>query len=99
MLKDDEKMCEGVPTYGATPGYVETMPMDGDGMGMGMDMDMVHISNISSCVGFGRMRKGQEWGVTARYDFDMHPGMQEMDGSLSPVMGISILYILDEKKA
>lgn len=98
ILKRNDSVCDSNATYGATPGYVENM----SSMNMGMmnskwGMDMVHISNMSACTDVGRMREGQNWNVKASYDFTQHAPMLDMDGSPSPVMGIALLYMAEER--
>lgn len=100
IQKNGVTICDSVATYGATPGYVEmnssmvVMPMNGSMYGQ----DTVHISNMSACHDIGHMKKGEQWGVKANYDLMQHAPMLDMDGSPSPVMGISLLYVAQKKE-
>jgi hypothetical protein len=98
VLKRNDSVCDSNTTYGATPGHVENML----NMNMGMmnskwEMDMMHISNMSACRDVGRMRKGQNWSVKASYDSTQEAPMLDMDGSPSPVMGLALLYVAEQR--
>lgn len=90
VLKNGNTVCDCVAAYGQSPGYVESMSMPGMNM---MGMDMEHISSISTCANTGVVNVGDEWGVTAFYNTSEHAPMLDSDGSLAPIMGISLLYV------
>jgi hypothetical protein len=97
ILKRNDSVCDSNATYGASPGYVESM---GSGMGTMSSkwgMDMVHISNMTECTDIGKIKEGQNWSVKATYDFEAHAPMVDMDGAPSPVMGIALLYVAEER--
>jgi hypothetical protein len=52
-----------------------------------------HIDRLSTCLDVGDTRKGDEWSVKSYYDTKLHAPMRNMDGSLEPVMGISLVYV------
>ena len=65
----------------------------------GLKSEERHIETLSTCVDVGKTKKGDEWGITSYYNTSMHAPMKNMDGSLEPVMGISLVYVaLDEQK-
>ncbi|KAF2169714.1 hypothetical protein M409DRAFT_52226 [Zasmidium cellare ATCC 36951] len=53
-----------------------------------------HISSMPFCVDAGDVRKGDEWRVKADYDTYSYAPMVNEDGSLEPVMGIALAYVL-----
>lgn len=55
----------------------------------------VHISHISECTRLGAVRPGDEWSLTAYYNTSKHTPMTNMDGSLEPIMGISLIYVAE----
>jgi hypothetical protein len=92
LLKVDKVICDAAAVYGQTPGYVENMS---DSMSMingTYGVDMVHISSIKTCQNVGLMEEGETWTVKANYNLTAHPPMVDMDGTLEPIMGISIFY-------
>jgi hypothetical protein len=60
------------------------------------EIEMKHISSIPSCMNLGRMEKGEEWTITARYDLKAHEPMDDGSGTPEPVMGIAIMYVVEE---
>lgn len=52
-----------------------------------------HIEALSACSDVGWTKKGDEWSVTSFYDTTKHAPMRNMDGTLEPVMGISLVYV------
>ncbi|OCL08518.1 hypothetical protein AOQ84DRAFT_439525 [Glonium stellatum] len=93
VLQNNKMICNCSAAYGQTPGYIETTPMNMSMMNMNMGMDMVHISSITSCFNDGTLKKGDTLGVTAHYNTSEYAPMMDNDGSLSPIMGISLLYV------
>lgn len=89
VLQNNKMICNCSAAYGQSEGYIETGPMN---MPM-MNMDMVHVSSIVSCPNDGTLKKGDTLGVTAHYDTSEYAPMMNGDGSLAPIMGISLLYI------
>lgn len=59
---------------------------------------MQHISNMSLCDKVGDVKAGEAWTLQATYDLEEHKPMLEQDGKLSPVMGISMLYVMEGKE-
>lgn len=86
LRNKDDVICNSIATYGATSGFV--------------DEHMKHISNMTSCgvaepsVERNIVRKGDGLDLRAYYDLEKYGGMREADGSLAPVMGIAILYLV-----
>jgi hypothetical protein len=101
IMKNNDTVCTSTASYGATAGYVEkvdaNLTMGGMGKDVGFGIDTVHVSSMSSCTELGDMRKGQDWWVRATYNFKQHAPMLDMDGSLSKVMGIVLLYVAEWK--
>lgn len=84
-LRDGKVVCKARLGYGESPGFVE----DGD-------MGMEHISSIASCYSPGHMRVGEEWTVKAEYDLERHMPMGDGMGGLEPVMGIAMIYVVED---
>jgi hypothetical protein len=107
ISKNGQQICDSVATYGATKGYIDPNIMPGMNMsntsgmkGMPeMPMTMMHISNISSCYmpKNGEIKMGDEFNIQASYDMTKHMGMLEGNGLMSPIMGISIMYVMPKK--
>jgi hypothetical protein len=51
-----------------------------------------------STLGIHRVKKGQNWTLKAYYDYNAHTGMKGSLGSMSSVMGISIMYVKTDTK-
>ena len=85
VVRNGEVACVSVAEYGCEGGEV------GKEMEMGMGM---HISSMSTCQNAGRVELGDEWTVKAHYDTKLHAPMVNMDGSLEPIMGIALLYVV-----
>lgn len=84
-------VCNFTPTYGASPGYIDGVPMN---MTSNYPMDMDHLSNMSVCTDPGKFKTGDVFAIEAYYNSSAHPLMLNMtDGTPDPVMGISIMYV------
>jgi hypothetical protein len=57
---------------------------------------MSHITRMSGCNDIGRMSIGEEWTVRAQYDLEKHQPMLDDDGKPEPVMGISVVYVVED---
>ena len=55
-----------------------------------------HIESIARCTDLGSTVQGDEWSLVAYYDTSLHAPMTNMDGSLEPVMGISLVFIAED---
>ncbi|TKA83842.1 hypothetical protein B0A55_00111 [Friedmanniomyces simplex] len=53
-----------------------------------------HIARIDSCTNAGVTAPGDQWFIKAYYDTVAHPPMAANDGSLEPVMGIALAYLV-----
>jgi hypothetical protein len=58
--------------------------------------EMSHITNMSECHDVGRMRIGEEWAVKAQYDTGKHEPMFDGDGNPEPIMGIAMVYVVED---
>ncbi|KAK3111918.1 hypothetical protein LTR53_012355 [Teratosphaeriaceae sp. CCFEE 6253] len=58
-----------------------------------------HIAGMSSCLGAGSVKPGEQWHIKAYYDTIFHPPMVANDGSLEPVMGIALAYLVESEPA
>jgi hypothetical protein len=76
----------GIPICDVKPSYGE---LEGTGTGM-------HISRIPSCADVGNVVATDAFDIKVTYDTRVHPPMQNADGSLEPVMGIAIAYVVPE---
>ena len=63
--------------------------------GYGGDEGQEHVVSLSACMDVGPTKPGDEWSVTAYYDTAVHAPMENMDGSLEPVMGIALVYVAE----
>lgn len=84
-------MCDSIARYPFIKG-------DGDLNGEGDDVHDdgafgEHIVDMSVCRNVEVMRKGEEWGVRAEYNFGMHKPIMGEHGRPREVMGIAILYV------
>ena len=87
IRRNDEIICDSVATYGGDPAYVSP-PM------VGMPgTEMEHISYQSACPNVGALSVGDTMNITAYYDTARRAPMVGNDGSLEPIMGISIVYV------
>ncbi|PKS11565.1 hypothetical protein jhhlp_003330 [Lomentospora prolificans] len=64
----------------------------------GSDGHIMHISSIRTCRDLGRFAVGDELSIKAYYNFTQHQPMAGHHGGLEPVMGISILYVLEDEE-
>jgi hypothetical protein len=89
-------VCDSVARYGQSAAYIDTMPMNMtmNGMQMEMNMTVEHISSLSTCYNLGSFKAGDEWSLTAYYNTSEYMPMQNTDGSLEPIMGISLVYFV-----
>jgi hypothetical protein len=96
ITQNGKSICDFKPTYGATPGYIDMMPMNMSSMPnmpAGMPMSMTHVSNISICTNVGNFNAGDGFGIQANYNITDHAPMLGSDNTIEPVMGISIIYV------
>jgi len=82
VMKNGKVVCDAKAAYGQC----------GSGS---MMKDDAHISSISECNDLGSTTPGDEWSLAAYYDTSKHSPMTNMDGSLEPVMGISLVYFAE----
>jgi hypothetical protein len=104
ITKNGQQLCDNVATYGGSKAYIGQNIMPGMNMsnttgmkGMpDMPIPMTHISNIDSCYlpKNGEFKAGDEFNIQAYYDMTKHMGMLEGDGRISPIMGISVMYVM-----
>jgi hypothetical protein len=87
---DGKKERDSVATYGGTPGSIASKSVMGSSA-------KVHISGMSTCtapeVPVKQIRAGQQWLLTADYDYDAHPGMLDHEGKQSDIMGIALVFV------
>ncbi|KAF1981070.1 hypothetical protein K402DRAFT_343168, partial [Aulographum hederae CBS 113979] len=89
LQRNGESVCDSTATYGGDPGYVDGTAMPGmDGM------KMEHISHMQTC-DVPTVKAGDVFEVQAFYNFTGRPGMVNDDGTLSPVMGIGMMYFAE----
>lgn len=92
--KNSDPFCNSVALYGQSSGY-----FDAPGTSMVMPMDpnfsqMDHISEMTRCYAPTVMLQlGDEWGITADYNFTEHMPMLNTDGTYADIMGISLLFV------
>jgi hypothetical protein len=55
-----------------------------------------HITRMFECYDVGNMSIGEEWTVKARYDLEKHEPMLNGYGEPEPVMGIAMVYVVED---
>ncbi|KAK3995860.1 hypothetical protein QBC44DRAFT_14689 [Cladorrhinum sp. PSN332] len=65
----------------------------------GAEFKKEHLSSLGSCDSVGRMEVGDEWGLTANYNFTKHAPMEERSGNPAPVMGVSLMYVVRDEES
>jgi hypothetical protein len=63
--------------------------------GMNMGTDTIHISSISTCDNVGTIGIGDVLSITAYYNSTEHALMTDTNGTLAPIMGISLAFVAD----
>jgi hypothetical protein len=86
VYTNDQLACNSTATYGGDPLYVSK------GLNEAMDAED-HISSMSYCRGMGHVKKGDKIHLKAVYDLIAHPGLKNLKGKLSGVMGISVMMV------
>lgn len=62
----------------------------------GESMGEHHIVEMPHCANAGEVNVGDEWRLTAHYDTYEHMPMVNTDGSLEPIMGIALAYVVKD---
>ncbi|KAF1986540.1 hypothetical protein K402DRAFT_454195 [Aulographum hederae CBS 113979] len=89
---NDKPVCISQHVYGRKPEYVSVDGMDG--MGGGMEgMPTTSISDTSSCVNFGMVKRGDKLSAVCKYDTTQHPIEKNPNGSLMAIMCNTRVYI------
>jgi hypothetical protein len=83
--QNEKQVCDSTATYGGGKGFITAG---------GKDAGMEHISNMTTCHNFGRIKKDDVWSITANYDYSRFKGMQNEKGMKDMVMGIAIMYAM-----
>jgi hypothetical protein len=87
-----QNTCTNVAKYGTKPEYVQKAAKGHHSQGA-----LTHISELLPCFGSELPKKevkvGQNWTLTANYNFDKHLGMKYEDGDWDAVMGIGMLFV------
>lgn len=84
--RNEDMVCKSTSTYGMMSEFEHHMS--------GMDMD--HITVMSACSDVGRIKIGEDWTVKAYYDLSTHAPMLGADGKPEGVMGIGVLYVVED---
>lgn len=63
----------------------------------GSDGHILHISSMSSCKNLGSIKPGDELSIKAYYNLTQHAPMAGHHGGLEPVMGITMVYVLEDE--
>jgi hypothetical protein len=98
VFKNNKTICDCQAHYGESAGYIDPPGMDtymnmSSMPGMDMSMDMVHVSSLSACADDGSLAVGDTMSITAHYNTSEYMPMTDMNGTLEPIMGISLVYI------
>lgn len=59
-------------------------------------LKLEHISSISGCQDVSMVEPGDKWHLMAHYDTIQHAPMFSNDGTLEPVMGIALAYVVKD---
>lgn len=102
-MKNQDVFCDFEAEYGQNPDYIDSFPMNMSmsgmsgmsGTNMNMSMNTMHVSSMSFCENKGSIAQGDKLSVTAFYNTTQYTPMTDTDGSLAPIMGISILYVAE----
>ncbi|KAE9376218.1 hypothetical protein N431DRAFT_404411 [Stipitochalara longipes BDJ] len=86
LQKDGKDVCVSEAEYGITS----------NSKGHKHDMEMSHITRMSECSDVGRISAGEDWTVKAQYDLDKHKPMLDEHGEPEPVMGIAVVYVVED---
>ena len=84
LTKNGKVICDAKAMYGTTSGDPVSMSAEPE-----------HISHMSDCTDLGPTKPGDDWSITAYYNTSKYTPMTNMDGSLEPVMGISLVYVAE----
>jgi Stress up-regulated Nod 19 len=84
--RNEDMVCKSTSTYGMMSKFEHHMS--------GMNMD--HITVMSACNDVGRIKIGEDWTVKAYYDLSTHAPMLAADGKPEGVMGIGVLYVVED---
>ena len=58
---------------------------------------IAHISSVNQCKNLGMVGPSNTFTLTSYYNLTMHPGMEDHDGGLEPIMGIEYLFFARPK--
>ena len=102
-MKNQDVFCDFVAAYGQNPDYIDSSPMNMSmssmsgmsGANTNTSMNTMHVSSMSFCENKGSIAQGDKLSVTAFYNTTEYTPMTDTDGSLAPIMGISILYVAE----
>ncbi|KAK5019617.1 hypothetical protein LTR16_000398 [Cryomyces antarcticus] len=92
MTKNNTVICDCVATYGQNPAYMDASNSSMMSMPGMPASGMQHISSISTCDN-GTVNVGDRFSVNAYYNTSEYSPMLNTDGSLTPIMGISLFYV------
>ncbi|KAF2665986.1 hypothetical protein BT63DRAFT_46045 [Microthyrium microscopicum] len=102
ITKNSKKLCDFIPTYGLLPEYIDNIPMQMPDMaGLGyiphkQSAVRKHISKMPLCYLPGDYSPGDKFGLISYYDLNAYEPMIGSKGGLEPVMGISIIYLVND---
>ncbi|KAK4506292.1 hypothetical protein PRZ48_000022 [Zasmidium cellare] len=82
VFKNGEVLCAVEPVYSESQGE------SADGM--------LHIKAMPVCLDAGSVRPGDELNLTATFDTFAYAPMVNNDGSLEPVMGVAVAYVVKD---
>ncbi|TKA80773.1 hypothetical protein B0A49_00510 [Cryomyces minteri] len=92
VTKNNTVICNCVATYGQNPAYTDAANSSMMAMPGMPASSMQRISSISTCDS-GTVNVGDQFSVNAYYNTSQYSPMLNTDGSLTPIMGISLFYV------
>ncbi|KAK1836698.1 hypothetical protein QBC39DRAFT_247005, partial [Podospora conica] len=95
-LRNGQVVCSSKVRYGETPGYGGGHHHGRRSLGRRHE-DIPRVSSLSTCTNVGRIEVGDLWSVQADYNLVRHKPMGG-EGHLEPVMGISIMHVIEDPK-
>jgi len=81
VFRNDKTVCVNTPGYSSVEVAALTLG---------------HISSMTRCEDVGRVEPGDKWRLMAHYDTTQHAPMMSNDGTLEPVMGIALAYVVKD---
>jgi hypothetical protein len=94
VFQNSKPICTSISKYGQTAAYRSPpIQMENATLAKLMSAANVHISEQSICYNAGTTKKGDEFTIQGKYDFNKYKPMINDDAEPSDVMTIAIMFI------